>query len=153
MPWDQHNYPSAFKNLETAVRKKAIDIANAMLDEGYEEDEAIPIAIEQGKEWYRNADQQEVSNVKQMTSNDLQTRDRKSHSSRPELMEKGEHVLPHEDGWAVQAQGAEKPAEVYEDKSEAIKRAREIAYKKETHLVVHQRDGSIQEKTSYDFND
>jgi uncharacterized protein YdaT len=33
------------KNLEEPVKKKAIEIANAMMDEGYEEGRAIPIAV------------------------------------------------------------------------------------------------------------
>ncbi len=31
--------------------EKAIEIANAMVDEGYEEGRAIPIATSQAKEW------------------------------------------------------------------------------------------------------
>lgn len=49
MPWDTQDYPSSLKNLDTAVKKKAIDIANSMIDEGYDEGQAIPIATEQAK--------------------------------------------------------------------------------------------------------
>lgn len=51
MPWSMKDYPQSLKNLEKPVRKKAIEIANAMLDEGYEEGRAIPIATSQAKEW------------------------------------------------------------------------------------------------------
>ena len=45
MPFDRRNYPNSMKNLDKEVRDKAIDIINAMLKEGYDEDNAIPIAI------------------------------------------------------------------------------------------------------------
>lgn len=51
MPWSMKDYPQSLKNLEEPVRKKAIEIANAMVDEGYEEGRAIPIATSQAKEW------------------------------------------------------------------------------------------------------
>jgi uncharacterized protein YdaT len=51
MIWTLQDYPSSMKNLNEETRKKAIDIANSMVDEGYAESRAIPIAIEQAKEW------------------------------------------------------------------------------------------------------
>ncbi|WP_169787517.1 DUF2188 domain-containing protein [Peribacillus butanolivorans] len=39
------------KNLDKDVREKAIEIANALLDEGYKDDKAIPIAIDWAKIW------------------------------------------------------------------------------------------------------
>jgi uncharacterized protein YdaT len=38
MPWSLNDYPDSMKNLVGPIRKKAIDIANALLDEGYEDD-------------------------------------------------------------------------------------------------------------------
>ena len=54
MPWTKNDYPDSMKNLDKKVRDKAIDIANALLDEGYEEGRAIPIAIDKAKEWDQN---------------------------------------------------------------------------------------------------
>lgn len=45
MPWNSSDYPASFKNLDKEVRKKAIEIANALLREGYEESRAISIPI------------------------------------------------------------------------------------------------------------
>lgn len=59
MPWNMKDFPPAMKNLEELTKKKAIDIGNALLDEGYPDDRAIPIAISQAKEWYESADEQE----------------------------------------------------------------------------------------------
>ena len=41
------------KNLPPRVRHKAIEIANALLAEGYDEGKAIRIAIAKAKEWAR----------------------------------------------------------------------------------------------------
>ncbi len=45
------------KNLPPSVRAKAIEIANALLEEGYEEGLAIRIAIAKAKEWAARRDQ------------------------------------------------------------------------------------------------
>ncbi|MBA2176417.1 DUF2188 domain-containing protein [Halobacillus locisalis] len=150
MPWDTNDYPSSLKNLDTPVRKKAIDIANAMTEEGYKEDQAIPIAIEQAKEWYDNADQQEIRRMKQASDQKLKDHDEEEYDSRPELLDKGEHVVAHENGWAVQAEDAKQASDVFENKPEAVKRAKEIAKNKGTQVIIHKQDGSIQEKTSYE---
>ncbi|SDD31164.1 hypothetical protein SAMN02799630_02741 [Paenibacillus sp. UNCCL117] len=42
------------KNLDTRVRNKAVEIANALLEDGYEEGRAIAIATAQAKEWNEN---------------------------------------------------------------------------------------------------
>lgn len=49
MPWNNNDYPNSMKNLDEDVREKAIEIANALLDEGYEDGKAIPIAIDRAK--------------------------------------------------------------------------------------------------------
>ncbi|REJ08123.1 DUF2188 domain-containing protein [Halobacillus trueperi] len=148
MPWDTDDYPSSFKNLETSIRKKAIDIANAMIDEGYKEGQAIPIATEQAKEWYENADEKEINRVKQMSDKNLKTRDEEGRQgeSRPELLEKGQHVVAHEEGWAVKTEDAKQPSDVFDKKQDAIDRAKEIAENKGTQVVIHKKDGNIQEK-------
>lgn len=53
MPWTMNDYPASFKSLDNVIRKKALEIANKMIQEGYEENRAIPIAISQAKEWKR----------------------------------------------------------------------------------------------------
>jgi uncharacterized protein YdaT len=51
MPWDEDRYPASMSHLPERVRRKAIEIANALLEEGYEEGKAIRIAIAKAKEW------------------------------------------------------------------------------------------------------
>ncbi len=54
MPWTKKNYPDSMKNLDERVRNKAVEIANALLDEGYEEGRAIAIATSKAEEWDEN---------------------------------------------------------------------------------------------------
>ncbi|RSL32110.1 DUF2188 domain-containing protein [Salibacterium salarium] len=150
MPWTMNDYPSSLKNLDKPIRKKAIDIANAMLDEGYEEGQAIPIATEQAKEWYDTATDEEIEELLKEVDPTERSDEGKQYDSRPELLDRAELVVDHEDGWAVQARGAKKPDEVFDDKSEAIKRAKEIAENKGTEAVIYTKDGDEQTSHSYE---
>jgi uncharacterized protein YdaT len=58
MPWNKNNYPDSMKNLTAEVREKAIEIANALLKDGYEEGRAIAIATAQAEEWAENRGKQ-----------------------------------------------------------------------------------------------
>lgn len=54
MPWSKEDYPPSMKNLEPRVRNKAVEIANALLEEGSEEGRAIAIATAKAEEWNEN---------------------------------------------------------------------------------------------------
>lgn len=51
MPWTPDRYPPAMQHLTPIVRAKAIEIANALLDEEMEEGQVIRIAIARAKAW------------------------------------------------------------------------------------------------------
>lgn len=51
MPWNETYYPASMKNLPPEVRAKAIEIANALLEAGRPEGQAIRIGIAQAKRW------------------------------------------------------------------------------------------------------
>jgi uncharacterized protein YdaT len=51
MPWTEERYPPSMRHLSEIARCKAIEIANAMLAEGYDEGMAIRVAIAQAKQW------------------------------------------------------------------------------------------------------
>ena len=55
MAWNMQDYPDSLKNFDELQRKKIIDIANALLDSGYSEERAIPIATSEGKDLYENS--------------------------------------------------------------------------------------------------
>ena len=51
MPWSLSYYPASMRNLPEPVLAKAIEIANALLDAGYEEGLAIRLAIAAARKW------------------------------------------------------------------------------------------------------
>jgi uncharacterized protein YdaT len=51
MPWTKNDYPPSMKNLMAPVRNKAVEIANALLEDGYEEGRAIAIGTSKAEEW------------------------------------------------------------------------------------------------------
>ncbi|HDC3425216.1 TPA: DUF2188 domain-containing protein [Staphylococcus aureus] len=60
MPCTLKGYPEKWKEFETLKREKAIEIANAMLREGYLEKDVIPIATKKAKDWYRRLSKEEI---------------------------------------------------------------------------------------------
>lgn len=50
MPWSEDTYPASMDGLDPKVWEKAIEIANELLEEGYEEGRAIAIARSQAKD-------------------------------------------------------------------------------------------------------
>lgn len=124
MPWTYVDYPSSMKNFDKRTRNKAIDIANALLEEGYDEGRAIPIAISQAKKWAG-------------TSHDA-----------PGPMDL--HVVPHPDGWAVRRELSERASVVMETKEKARNRAFELAKDQEVDVILHDDDGRIKSYADVD---
>lgn len=60
-----------------------------------------------------------------------------------------QHVVPHEDGWAVKGEGNERYTAVYDHQDDAIDRARDIARNYGSSVIIHRRDGSIRDRRSY----
>ena len=58
MPWTKSDYPPSLKNLTAPVRNKAVEIANALLEDGREEGSAIAIATSKAEEWANNRGKQ-----------------------------------------------------------------------------------------------
>lgn len=129
MPWNEKDYPSSMKNLDSIVRRKAIDIGNAMVKEGYKEENAIPIAISQAKEWAEDASKEEKKSLKEKDITNHKD-DPKNTSSR--LQDNDVEVkYDHEDKlWLVITKGAKRADSKHSTKKEAEKRAKEIAENK-----------------------
>ncbi len=51
MPWSETHFPRSMTNLPPVVREKAIEIANALLRQGYDEGMAMRVAISNAKRW------------------------------------------------------------------------------------------------------
>jgi uncharacterized protein YdaT len=64
-------------------------------------------------------------------------------------MGKNQHVVKHNDGWAVKGEGNTKATVVTKTQEQAIERAREISRNQESELLIHGRDGKIRDRDSY----
>ena len=60
-----------------------------------------------------------------------------------------QHVVPHPDGWAVKGEGNEKYTALFKLQSEAIDRAKDIAYNSRSSVIIHRKDGTIRDRISY----
>lgn len=142
-----NDYPSSLKNLNKTTRKKAIDIANAMIEEGYDESRAIPIATQQAEDWYDNASEQEKQTY---LKEGEPTKHNTKYKSRPELLDRMEMVIPYnEDQWAVQSQDAKKPTKIFQNKNDAIDYGKNIAQNKQTGIIIYKNDRTKQETIYY----
>lgn len=144
MPWDMKDYPNSMKNMDPLLRKKAIDIANALLAQGYEDDRAIPIAHSQAHEWFDNASNQELKEFENAPN--PKKNDEHQSDANLDLLNNDVKVFYEEDLWKVQTVGAEQADQTFEYKEEAINRAEEIAKNKESKVVIYKREGDLQTK-------
>lgn len=60
-----------------------------------------------------------------------------------------QHVVPHEDGWAVRGAGSQRASSIHRTQAEAIDCGREIARNQRTELFIHGRDGRIRDRDSH----
>lgn len=118
MNWTKDNYPDSMNKLEESIRNKAIEIANSLLKDDYEEPRAIAMAITQAQAW---ASKRKIS---------------KSDGS-------DRHIVPHKGRWAILREGKAEPSHIYKTKKEAIEKAYKISKGKEVKVINHKRDGKI----------
>ncbi|HLN21590.1 MAG TPA: DUF2188 domain-containing protein [Bacteroidales bacterium] len=138
MPWTKSEYPASMKNLPARVRNKAIEIANAIIEEK-ETDEGIAIAtaISRAKDWAANRD------MKTENSGSSRSTDVKQHGQ-------DRYVIPYEGKkWAVKTEGEKKTEEVFTNKKQAVKKAREEARKANASLTIQKRTGQVEKRISY----
>lgn len=64
-------------------------------------------------------------------------------------MGKNQHVVPHENGWAVRGAGNSKVTKITATQREAINIARTISRNQKSELLIHGRDGKIRAKDSH----
>lgn len=62
---------------------------------------------------------------------------------------RNQHVVPHEDGWAVKPEGGQRASSVHGTQREAIDRARQISQHQDSEILIHGRDGRIRERDSH----
>ncbi|RDI36944.1 DUF2188 domain-containing protein [Falsibacillus pallidus] len=120
MSWSKNDYPDSFKNLTIDTKSKAIEIGNALLDEGYEEERAIPIAIDRARSAMEGGQKEEEY-----------------------------HLLPHDNGWQLKKADGQRAIYVEETKNKLLDKAKKYANDHDGSLVIHKEDGSV-ETTLYD---
>ncbi len=140
MPWTKNNYPNSMKNLPAAVRNKAIEIANALLEEKQmEEGISIATAISRAKDWAaihgKKIDNPEKSKI---TDIKVHGQDR--------------YVIPYDKQWAIKVEGKEKVEKVFPTKKEAISQARQEAKEVNGSLTIQLKTGKIEKRVSYNPN-
>lgn len=60
-----------------------------------------------------------------------------------------QHVVPHEEGWAVRGEGNERLTATYKYQDDAIERAKDIARNYKSSVIIHRTDGTIRDRISY----
>lgn len=142
MPWTKSDYPPSMKNLPHEVREKAIEIANALLEEtNMDEGIAIATAISRGKDWAANRGKETESTAKDSRSTDV-----KQHGE-------DRYVIPYEGHkWAIKNEGAKRVEKIYDNKKEAVQQARKEARESNASLTIQKRTGKVQERISYNPN-
>ena len=148
MPWNMKDFPASMKNLDKLTRKKAIDIANALLDEGYPDSRAIPIAIDQAQEWYENASESERRTFEKEKNPSKSDK----HDTNPragKLLDSDVIVEYAEEQWIVKSKGAKKASNHFDTKKEAIEKGKQVAQNKESTLVIYKKDGTKEKEIDY----
>lgn len=156
MPWNQHDYPVSMKNLKPRIRHKAIEIANALLDEGSEEGRAIAIATAKAEEWDENHPDDKASDSnssshtssskKHKESRPAESTSRDRRHSEPVSSSKSHHnihVVPAEPGWAIKQEGTSDYHSTYDTKAEAVDAAKALSNKQHIRAIIHNQDGQI----------
>lgn len=138
MPWSEKDYPDSMKNLDSIVKRKAIDIGNAMVKEGYKESDAIPIAISQAKEWAEEASSKEK---KDLEKKDITDHEKNPNSTSSRLQDHDVEVKydDEDESWEVKTKGAQRADSKHATKKEAKKRAEEIAENKEVNVKSYKK--------------
>lgn len=65
------------------------------------------------------------------------------------MANKNQHVVPVGGDWGVRGEGNDRLTLIVPNKSEALGIAREIAINQRSEVVIHGRNGRIQDKDSY----
>ncbi len=59
------------------------------------------------------------------------------------------HVVPHADGWAVKKENGQRASSVHPTKKDALEQAKDHGKRERVEVVIHGRDGRIQDSDSY----
>jgi uncharacterized protein YdaT len=140
MPWTKKDYPNSMKNLPAAVRNKAVEIGNALLEESsLDEGIAIATAISRAKDWAAEHDKK-TDNPEKSKITDV-----KKHGQ-------DRVVIPYQKEWAIKIEGREKVEKVFHTKQEAVSQARREAKEVNGALTIQLKTGRMEKRISYNPN-
>ena len=60
-----------------------------------------------------------------------------------------QHVVRHDDGWALRRSGSSKATRTFQTQAEAIRYGKQVAQNQGTELFIHGKNGQIRERNSY----
>ena len=60
-----------------------------------------------------------------------------------------QHVVPHDDGWAVRREGNKRITSKHRKQSTAIRKAKSLARKYKADVIIHRASGGIRDRISY----
>jgi uncharacterized protein YdaT len=61
-----------------------------------------------------------------------------------------QHVVPYEDDWAVRREGNKRITSKHKKQSTAINKAKRLAKKHKSDVIIHREDGTIRDRINYD---
>jgi hypothetical protein len=62
---------------------------------------------------------------------------------------RNQHVVPHDEGWAVRGEGNDRVTSIHDTQAAAIEAGKAIAENQQSELFIHGRDGRIRERNTY----
>jgi uncharacterized protein YdaT len=127
------------KHLPEATRNKAIEIANALLEEKHmDEGIAIATAISRAKDWA----------VHRGTASEAP----EGSSRKTDVKQHGEdrYVVPEGEKWAVKKEKGKET--VYDTKEEAVKEAKKEADQAHASVTIQKKHGKIEKRESFNPN-
>jgi uncharacterized protein YdaT len=61
-----------------------------------------------------------------------------------------QHVIPYEEGWAIRREGNKRITSKHRKQSTALRKAKSIAKKRKSDVIIHRQDGTIRDRINYD---
>ena len=66
------------------------------------------------------------------------------------MAKRSHHVVPNPNGgWDIKKGGGQRSVKHFDNKEDAVDKAREISKHQKSELVIHKKDGTIQQKDSH----
>ena len=65
------------------------------------------------------------------------------------MTKRNQHVVPHDNGWAVRGAGSQRATSVHSTQREAIDAGRSISQNQQSELLIHGRNGQIRARDSH----